>query len=180
MLTKVAIDNRQDLVGLTCPVGLDQSEQDEFWMQKALALADYAQQQGEVPVGALVVLKQQCISVGYNQSIALHDPTAHAEMMALRQAGQVMQNYRLPAAELYVTLEPCAMCATALVHARIARLIYGASDPKSGAVGSQINLAQCAFLNHQFEVVQGVLGEQASLQLSAFFKQRRLVKKQQA
>lgn len=173
----IRLDNPQELVGLQCPPGLDQAEQDMFWMQQAIALAAFAQQQGEVPVGALVVLKQQCISIGYNQSIALHDPTAHAEVIALRQAGQVLQNYRLPEAELYVTLEPCAMCATAMVHARITRLIYAASDPKSGAVGSRINLAESAFLNHQYQVVSGVLAEVASDQLTSFFRQRRALKK---
>ncbi len=146
-------------------------------MQLALALADYAQQQGEVPVGALVVLDQQCISVGFNQSILSHDPSAHAEIMALRQAGVWLQNYRLPGVTLYVTLEPCAMCATALVHARIARLVYGATDPKSGAVGSRINLAASDFLNHQYPVVNGVCAAQSSALLSNFFKQRRLANK---
>ena len=173
----VGLHNPQDLVGLACPPGLVQAEQDVFWMQQALALADYAQQQGEVPVGALVVLDQQCVGVGFNQSISTHDPTAHAEIMALRQAGVRLQNYRLPGVTFYVTLEPCAMCATALVHARIARLVYGATDPKSGAVGSRINLAASGFLNHQYQVVNGVCAEQASSLLSNFFKQRRLVKK---
>lgn len=176
---KNSIENPQDLVGIQCPAGLVQSEQDVFWMTQALAVADFAQQAGEVPVGALAVLDGVCVGMGFNQSIMTHDPAAHAEIMALRQAGQTLQNYRLPAVNFYVTLEPCAMCATALVHARIARLVYGASDSKSGAVGSQINLADCHFLNHQYEVVSGVLSEEASHQLSAFFKQRRAAKKQQ-
>jgi len=173
------VEHPQDLIGIQCPEGLVQTEQDVFWMTHALALADFAQQAGEVPVGALAVLKGVCVGMGYNQSIMAHDPAAHAEIMALRQAGLTLRNYRLPEVNFYVTLEPCAMCATALVHARIARLVYGASDPKSGAVGSQINLADCHFLNHHYPVVQGVLSEQASLQLSAFFKQRRAEKKQQ-
>lgn len=173
----IRLNNPQELVGLQCPPGLDQAQQDAFWMQQALALAYFAQQQGEVPVGAVVVLNQKCIGIGYNQSITRHDSTAHAEMIAIRQAGQILQNYRLPNAELYVTLEPCAMCATALVHARIARLVYGATDPKSGAVGSRINLAESPFLNHHYQVVRGVLAEQAASQLTGFFQQRRAAKK---
>jgi tRNA(adenine34) deaminase len=167
----------QSLVGLTSPESLSESEQDVFWMRLALRLADYAEGLGEVPVGALIVRQQVCIAVGYNRSIIDHDPTAHAEMMALKAAGIASRNYRLPLTTLYVTLEPCAMCANAMVHARVSRLVYGAADSKTGAAGSVFNLAHSACLNHQLDVVTGVLGDECSMALSSFFQKRRAEKK---
>lgn len=149
------------------------TEQDIIWMQKALFLADKAEQLGEVPVGAVVVLNGEVIGLGYNCPITEHDPSAHAEIQALRQAAKRVGNYRLPEAELYVTLEPCAMCAGAIVHARIKRLIYAASEPKAGAVQSQQQFFQQTFLNHEVAVVAGVLAEQAGKKISDFFKKRR-------
>ncbi len=147
-------------------------------MQLAIELAAFAERLGEVPVGALVVKDRCCISVGYNHSISSHDPTGHAEMMALRSAGRVSANYRLPDTTLYVTLEPCAMCAAAIVHARISRLVYGACDLKTGAAGSVFNLVSSDRLNHQVEVESSVLALTCSQQLSDFFKRRRAQKKQ--
>ncbi|UQB41608.1 tRNA adenosine(34) deaminase TadA [Thiomicrospira microaerophila] len=167
----------EDLVGIICPPGFSQLEQDLFWMHYALALASYAERLGEVPVGALIVKGQKCLSVGYNQSINQHDPSGHAEMIALRSAGQATKNYRIPETTLYVTLEPCAMCATAMVHARVDRLVYGADDLKTGAAGSVFNLVNTEKLNHRIEVVPGVLSKDCSQQLSSFFKRRRLEKK---
>lgn len=151
--------------------------QDQAWMQKALDLADKAEALGEVPVGAVVVLKGEIIGQGYNCPISQHDPSAHAEIQALRDAAKHIGNYRLADAELYVTLEPCSMCAGAIVHARIKRVVYAATEPKSGVVCSQQQFFQQSFLNHQVEVLGGVLAEQASSKLSQFFKQRRLAKK---
>lgn len=149
------------------------TEQDIAWMQEALLLADQAEQLGEVPVGAVVVLDGQIIGRGFNAPISQADPSAHAEIQALRQAARHLANYRLPEAELYVTLEPCSMCAGAIVHARIKRLIYAASEPKAGVVASQQQFFQQAFLNHKVEVLGGVLAEQASEKISAFFRERR-------
>lgn len=147
--------------------------QDEYWMQQALILAQRAQDEGEVPVGALLVLDGKAIGEGWNRPIGRHDPTAHAEIMALRQGGQVLQNYRLLNATLYVTLEPCVMCAGAMVHSRIGRLVYGADDVKTGAAGSLIDILRHPGMNHQVEIVSGVLATECSAMLSAFFKQRR-------
>jgi tRNA(adenine34) deaminase len=165
------------LVGQAVPNGLSEFEQDVFWMEQAMCLASYAEHLGEVPVGALIIRNQHCISVGYNRSIIDHDPTAHAEILALKAAGLASQNYRLPSTTLYVTLEPCAMCVTAMVHARVSRLVYGAEDKKTGAAGSVFNLAQSIYLNHQIDIVSGVLGNQCSHVLSAFFRKRREEKK---
>ncbi len=147
-------------------------------MQLALDLARQAAKNGEVPVGAIVVKDSVIIGRGSNAPIGLHDPTAHAEIIAMRQAAQHLGNYRLVDCTLYVTLEPCAMCSGAMQHARIAKLIYGASDPKTGACGSVINLMDEPKLNHHTEVVGGVLAEDCGAVLTAFFKQRRLMLKQ--
>lgn len=151
---------------------------DEYWMQHALTLADRAAAIGEVPVGAVLVSQDdQILGEGWNQPILNDDPSAHAEMQAIRQAAQRMGNYRLVNTRLYVTLEPCPMCAGLLVHSRIDKLIYGAADYKSGAAGSVMNLVQHPQLNHQLEVVSGILAEACSLRISAFFQHRRSVKK---
>lgn len=149
------------------------TERDEYWMRYALQLADNAKQQGEVPVGAVLVQNDQVIGEGWNQSISLHDPSAHAEMMAIRQAGKSLQNYRLIGSCLYVTLEPCSMCAGLLVHSRIHRLVFGASDLKTGAVGSLFNLLGDLRMNHQVAVEGGVMEQECGNKLSAFFKSRR-------
>ncbi|MHA0855017.1 tRNA adenosine(34) deaminase TadA, partial [Serratia nematodiphila] len=124
---------------------------DEYWMRQALQLALRAQEEGEVPVGALLVLDNQVIGEGWNRPIGRHDPTAHAEIMALRQGGAVLQNYRLLNATLYVTLEPCVMCAGAMVHSRIRRLVYGAADEKTGAAGSLVHILRHPGMKHQVE-----------------------------
>jgi tRNA(adenine34) deaminase len=154
------------------PEGTSESN-DLMWMQRALALARQAEQAGEVPVGAVVVLNNEVIGEGGNTPIQQNDPTAHAEIMALRQAAQKMGNYRLPEATLYVTLEPCAMCAGAMVHARIKRLVYGAADPKTGAAGSVMNIVAMPELNHRLEVTGGVMAEQCGELLKTFFQNRR-------
>lgn len=154
-----------------------QAQQDQHWMARALALAEQGAALGEVPVGALVVLEGEVIGEGWNQPISGHDPSAHAELVALRQAAQRLQNYRLPGATLYVTLEPCTMCSGALVHARISRLVYGASEPKAGVVASQAQLLSSAWFNWSIEIEGGVLAESCSEQLSRFFAQRRAEKK---
>ena len=146
---------------------------DEAFMRRALALARHAEEAGEVPVGALVVLNDEIIGEGWNQPIVTHDPTAHAEIVALRAAAVRMKNYRLSDAVLYVTLEPCAMCAGAMVHTRIARVVYGAADPKSGAAGSVFNLLETSSLNHRAQVTRGVLAEECGEMLRKFFEARR-------
>jgi tRNA(adenine34) deaminase len=146
---------------------------DADFMALALAQAQDALAQGEVPVGAVVVKHGKVIAVGRNASIGQHDPTAHAEIMALRAAAQVLGNYRLDDCELYVTLEPCSMCVGAMLHARIRRVIFGASDPKTGAAGSVLNLLANPLLNHQTTVQGRVLGEECSALLQQFFKQKR-------
>lgn len=153
------------------------TEQDDYWMRHALKLADNAQQQGEIPVGAVLVKDNQIIGEGWNQSISLHDPSAHAEMMAIRQAGKNLQNYRLVNSCLYVTLEPCSMCAGLLIHSRITRLVFGASDFKTGAVGSLFDLLGDLRMNHRIEVKGGILQQESGNKLSSFFKLRRGQKK---
>ena len=148
------------------------------FMQLALDLATQAALNGEVPVGAIVVKDGVIIGRGSNAPIGLHDPTAHAEIIAMREAAQYLGNYRLVDCTLYVTLEPCAMCSGAMQHARIAKLVYGASDPKTGACGSVVNLMSEPKLNHHTEVLGGVLAKQCGTVLTAFFKQRRLSNKQ--
>lgn len=142
-------------------------------MRLALSQAQRAWDLGEVPVGAVVVKDGEVIATGFNQPIAHHDPSAHAEIMALRAAAAFLGNYRLPGCELYVTLEPCAMCAGAMLHARLARVIYGAADPKTGASGSVLNLFAQAELNHQTELIGGVLAQDCGQLLKDFFAQRR-------
>lgn len=146
---------------------------DEDFMRAALVQAREAGSCGEVPVGAVVVLNGVIVGAGFNQPIARHDPTAHAEIMALRDAAQRIGNYRLPGCELYVTLEPCAMCSGAIMHARIARVVFGARDPKTGVAGSVIDLFAESRLNHHAQVAGGVLGEECGQMLSAFFAARR-------
>lgn len=149
---------------------------DGDYMQIALQLAAEAAMAGEVPVGAIVVKDGVIIGRGANSPISRHDPTAHAEIIAMREAANNIGNYRLVDCTLYVTLEPCAMCSGAIQHARIAKLVYGANDPKTGACGSVINLMDEAQLNHHTTVVKGVMAEQCGSILSNFFKQRRLNK----
>lgn len=146
---------------------------DADFMQLALEQAQHAWTLGEVPVGAVVVKDGVVIGSGCNQPIGKHDPTAHAEIVALRAAAEKLGNYRLPGCELYVTLEPCVMCSGAMMHARLARVVYGALDPKTGACGSVLNLFEQERLNHHTEVVGGVLADQASTMLKAFFAERR-------
>lgn len=146
------------------------------FMQQAIALAMQAASHQEVPVGAVVVKDGVVIGRGSNSPIALHDPSAHAEMLALRDAAKNIGNYRLVDCTLYVTLEPCAMCAGAIQHARIARLVYGAADPKTGACGSVVDLMSEPKLNHHTQVTSGVLAEDCGHLLSNFFKARRLSK----
>lgn len=146
---------------------------DEAWMRYAIRLAQRAEQQGEVPVGAIVVRDNRCIAEGWNIPITSHDPTAHAEVVAMRGAGVHVANYRLTDATLYVTLEPCVMCIGAMSHARIKRLVFGAYDPKRGAVCNALSLTDASFLNHKISWDGGVLETECSEMLRAFFKARR-------
>jgi tRNA(adenine34) deaminase len=158
------------------PVNLDGAA-DLHFMRLALQQAQLAATVGEVPVGAVLVRDGVVVGSGYNHPIGLHDPSAHAEMMALRDGATRLENYRLPGCTMYVTLEPCAMCAGAMLHARLARVVFGAPDPKTGVAGSVLNLFEQTSLNHHTSVSAGVLAEECSHQLSAFFAQRRLQKK---
>ena len=153
--------------------GSGERAQDARWMQRALQLARFAEESGEVPVGAVVVRAGEIVGEGWNQPIAALDPTAHAEIVALRAAARSVKNYRLPDTTLYVSLEPCAMCAGAIVHARVARVCYGAADPKSGCGGSVFNLLDTPSLNHRVQVVSGVMGKECAEQLKRFFQSRR-------
>jgi len=146
---------------------------DEYWMRHALQLAQRAREQGEVPVGAVLVQGERIIGEGWNRPIGQCDPTAHAEIMALRQGGKVLDNYRLLDTTLYVTLEPCVMCAGAMVHSRITRLVYGAKDIKTGAAGSLLDVLGHPGMNHQIEIACGVLAEECAGMLSDFFRMRR-------
>ena len=146
---------------------------DEYWMQQALILAGRAAAAGEVPVGAVLVQADELLAEGWNQPIAAHDPTAHAEVMALRAAGQSLGNYRLADTTLYVTLEPCLMCVGAIVHARVSRLVFGAFDPKSGAVTTCLQGFEAPGLNHRVRATGGVLAEECGNILKAFFRERR-------
>jgi tRNA(adenine34) deaminase len=146
---------------------------DSVYMRQAIDQAHNAWALGEVPVGAVLVKDGVVIATGFNQPIGTHDPTAHAEIMALRAGAEILGNYRLPGCELYVSLEPCAMCAGAMMHARLARVVYGAADPKTGACGSVVNLFGEDKLNHHTEVVGGVLAEAAAAVLKEFFVYRR-------
>ena len=146
---------------------------DELWMEEALRCAQRALEAGEVPVGAVVVSSGQVVGRGWNRNIADRDPSAHAEILALREAGAAVSNHRLGDCELFVTIEPCAMCAGALVQARIKRLIYGADDPTAGAVHSVIQVVNHPQLNHQMEIRSGVLAGRCAEMVQAFFKSRR-------
>ncbi len=150
---------------------------DEMFMREALVQAQYAEAAGEVPVGAVVVRDGGIIATGFNCPISGHDPTAHAEIMALRNAAAVCRNYRLPDCELYVTLEPCAMCVGAMIHARLKRVVFGAYDPKTGACGSVIDLFMQKELNHHTTVTGGILQDDCSAMLKAFFAERRKLAK---
>ena len=150
-----------------------QALDDERWMRAALALAEEAGAQGEVPVGSVVVRDGVLLGAGHNQPIGSNDPTAHAEIVALRAAASAVGNYRLPGADLYVTVEPCLMCAGALVHARIARLVFGTREPKAGAVVSNSRALCAEGLNHRVTVSGGVLAEDSAALLQAFFAARR-------
>jgi len=145
----------------------------EFWMQHALRLAERAAHNGEVPVGAVLVLEDAIIGEGWNQSIAARDPTAHAEIIALRQAARRIDNYRILNSTLYVTLEPCMMCAGAMVHARISNLMFGAADPRTGAVNSVFRVVDDPRLNHRIHWQGGVLADACAQPLKAFFQARR-------
>jgi tRNA(adenine34) deaminase len=142
-------------------------------MQHALELAHKAESAGEVPVGAVIVLNGELVAEGWNRPISSSDPTAHAEIVALRAAGKKLDNYRLPGTELYVTLEPCSMCVGAMLHARVKRVVYAASDPKTGALGGSYDLLNSVKHNHEFAVTGGVLAEQSRDLLQAFFRGRR-------
>jgi tRNA(adenine34) deaminase len=150
---------------------------DEFAMRVALDQAQNAWLVGEVPVGAVIMRDGQVLATGYNRPITTSDPTAHAEIVALRHAAQLLENYRLIDCELYVTLEPCAMCAMALMHARVRRVVFGASDPKTGAAGSIVDLFAERRLNHHTAVEGGVMAEECSKMLSGFFAERRAQQK---
>jgi len=143
-------------------------------MRRALSLAEHARDaEGEVPVGAVLVLNDEAVGEGWNRNIGTHDPTAHAEIEALRSAGRKLANYRIPGSTLYVTLEPCAMCAMAIVHARVARVVYGATDPKTGAAGSVFDTLVSEHHNHRVAVDGGLMAEEASSMLRDFFRSRR-------
>jgi tRNA(adenine34) deaminase len=148
-------------------------DMDQHWMRHAMLLAARAERQGEVPVGAVVVAANEVLGEGWNQTISLSDPSAHAEILALRAAGQKASNYRLPGCTLYVSLEPCCMCAGAIIHARLARVVYGADDPKTGAAGGRFQVLGDESHNHAVEISSGCLAVECSAQLQAFFQRRR-------
>lgn len=152
---------------------------DEYWMRYALMLAQRARDEGEVPVGAVLVLNDRVLGEGWNRPISSHDPTAHAEIEALRHGGNVSENYRLVGTTLYVTLEPCVMCAGAMVHSRIGRVVFGAHDEKTGALGSLTDVLRHPGMNHQVLITEGVLAAECSGMLSAFFRLRRAQQKAQ-
>lgn len=151
----------------------DAGERDRSWMLRALELAREAERDGEVPVGAVIVQDDALVGEGRNRMIGANDPSAHAEIDALRDAGRRLGNYRFPGATLYVTLEPCVMCAGAMIHARIGRVVYATTDPKTGAAGSAFDLLQHERHNHRLDVEGGILATEASEMLSAFFRARR-------
>jgi tRNA(adenine34) deaminase len=146
---------------------------DQKWMRHAMTLAGRAEAQGEVPVGAVIVRDDQLLGEGWNQTISLNDPSAHAEILALRSAGLKASNYRLPGCTLYVSLEPCCMCAGAIIHSRVARVVYGAADPKTGAAGGRFQILGDVRHNHEVEISGGCLAEECSVQLQRFFQRRR-------
>lgn len=149
------------------------SDLDRHWMRHALVLAERAQAAGEIPVGAVIVADEENIGEGWNACVGENDPTAHAEIVAIRRAGLEIQNYRMPEATMHVTLEPCAMCAGAIVQARIQRVVFGAYDPKAGAAGSVFDVLDNAHLNHRARVLGGVEAEACGRLVTAFFKARR-------
>jgi len=146
-------------------------------MKHALTLADKAEHEGEVPVGAVVVCENELAGEGWNRNISLNDPSAHAEIIALREAGERINNYRLPGCTMYVTLEPCAMCVSAAIHARLERIVFGAADPKTGALGGAYELTGIHPHNHQMIVQGGLMADQAGELLRKFFRKRRLSKR---
>ncbi len=152
---------------------MTQAELDQQYMRMAIEQAQLAAQSGEVPVGAVLVKDGQVISKAFNKPIANHDPSAHAEMLALREAALAEENYRIPGSTLYVTLEPCAMCSGAMLHARIDRVVYGASDPETGAAGSVLDIFASKQINHQTSVEGGIMSEECGQLLRDFFKGRR-------
>ena len=152
---------------------MNQAELDHQFMQHAFEQAQLAAAAGEVPVGAVLVRDGQIISKAFNKPISNHDPSAHAEMLALREAAKAEQNYRLPGSTLYVTLEPCAMCSGAILHARVDRVVFGALDPKTGAAGSVLDVFSSKLINHQTSIEGGVMGEECGQLLRSFFKERR-------
>ncbi len=154
-------------------MAVNDQHDDAYWMQRALRLAAQAERLGEVPVGAVIVKDGVLLAEGWNQPIVRHDPSAHAEVVAMREAGRALRNYRLVGTTLYVTLEPCSMCVGAMIHARVDRLVFGASEPKTGALGGAFDLQSLHAHNHRLEVCGGVLAEQSRQQLQAFFRARR-------
>jgi len=148
-------------------------ENHQYWMEKALVLARRAEAAGEVPVGAVLVKDGELMSEGWNQPITSHDATSHAEIMAMRDAGIKLKNYRLVDTVLYVTLEPCSMCVGAMIHARVSKVVYGASEPRTGALGGAFNLFEANKHNHVFEVEAGLMAEESKLLLQSFFQSRR-------
>ena len=152
---------------------MTQAELDQQYMRMAIEQAQLAAQSGEVPVGAVLVRDGQVISKAFNKPIANHDPSAHAEMLALREAALAEENYRIPGTTLYVTLEPCAMCSGAMLHARVGRVVFGAPDPKTGAAGSVLDLFSSKQINHQTTVEGGIMSEECGQLLRDFFKGRR-------
>ena len=155
----------------------EQYELDTFWMQHALELAQRAEAEGEVPVGAVIVYEEQVIGEGWNRPIIDSDPTAHAEIMAIRAAAKKINNYRLLDTTLYVTLEPCIMCAGAIIHSRVKRVVYGAFDPKAGASESAFTILGTDCLNHKVDVTNGILAEECGQILTTFFRNKRKEKK---
>ncbi len=148
-------------------------DQAEMWMREALAEAAKADAEGEVPVGAILLINEKIVGRGHNHSIRSHDPSSHAEILALRHAAHNLRNYRLPGSILVVTIEPCVMCTGAMIHARVEQVIYGAADPKGGALDSNFHLASAESLNHRIEVTAGILSEECSNMLRTFFETRR-------
>lgn len=146
---------------------------DQFWMSIAIELAKQAGEKGEIPVGAVLILDEKIIGKGRNQSIELNDPSAHAEIQALREGGSKIGNYRLSGSKIYVTVEPCTMCVGAMVHARIEKLVFGAKEPKSGAVASTSDILRQSSFNHRFEVLDGVLKDECARLMMNFFRARR-------
>ncbi len=158
---------------MTSQTGASISENDLVFMQAAIAQARAAENEGEVPIGAVIVRDGKILSTGNNRVLRDHDPSAHAEIIALRAAGKLLGNYRLDGCDLYTTLEPCAMCAGAIIHSRIHRLIYGADDPKAGACGSVLGVLNHPRLNHRLELISGVLADESCALLQNFFRARR-------